>query len=347
MRAILAWAALAGTVCLGQAAGQPDAYRQVVDRYRVSPNDGVERMLALSDAERKAGIERALSASGAAAWPWDDLGAAAMMHTDAGLYFLTQKQPGIPHLVDAERLLSRAMLTTPGHGAFVRRWFTTIESIVEGAGDKTNARWFAEKYKDRFKDLPQRAKALEAYHRGVFAEYDGCQKGEFLTIVGLTESGGNLVQRYFVPAARELTSALTLDPDLLEAALHLGRIRMIEGQDADAVPLFERAAASKARAVSYLARLFLGAYDERAARWPQAEARYREALALFPTGQSAPIALAQLLDRRGRAAEGAQILGGLLSRPGSRAVDPWWVYFDEVGIANAMKIGMMRAEVIR
>jgi hypothetical protein len=90
------------------AAAQAVTYRQVVDRYRTNPNDGVERMLALSEAERKAGIEQALSASGADAWTWEEIAGAAMMHTDAGFYFLSRKEPGIPHLADAERLLSTA-----------------------------------------------------------------------------------------------------------------------------------------------------------------------------------------------------------------------------------------------
>jgi tetratricopeptide (TPR) repeat protein len=328
-------------------ATQAVTYRQVVERYRTSPNDGVERMLALSEADRQAGVEEAHKASGPDAWTWEDLAAAAMMHTDAGFYFLSRKEPGVPHLAEAERLLASSLSTLPGHGAFVRRWYTTVESIIEGSGDGTNAKWIREKYKDRFGRTPLRAKALEAYHRGVFAEYDGCQKGEFLTITGLTESGGNLVQRYFEPAARELTAAITLDPELLEAALHLGRIRMLEGRDADAAPLLERAALSKTRSVSYLAKLFLGAFAERAARWADAEARYREALAVFPRGQSASVALAQLLDRRGRGAEGAQLLANLLARPNAWIVEPWWLYFDEAGVENALKIRLMRAEVIR
>jgi hypothetical protein len=343
------WSYAAGAIVIlglpAMAAAQADAYRDAVQRYRLSPNDGVERMLALPDGARQAAIERLLSAP--AAWPWEEVAAAAMMHTDAGLYFLSQKQPGIPHLIDAERLLAGALIATPGHDAFVRRWFTAVQSIVDRRGDGTNAKWFAQKYKDRFKDIPQRARALEAYHRGVFAEYDGCQKGEFLTIAGLTESGGNLVQRYFVPAARELTSALALEPELLEAALHLGRIRMLEGREAEASALFARAAASKSPSVSYLAVLFMGAFAERASRWDEAEGRYRDAMARFPAGQSAPLALAQLLDRRGRAAEGAQVLAGMLARPAGRLIDPWWVYFEEAGFENSLQIGMLRAEVIK
>jgi tetratricopeptide (TPR) repeat protein len=351
MRATLMYVAAAAVICglLPSRVGGTQAvtYRQVVDRYRTDPDDGVERMLALSEAERKAGLDQALSASGAAAWTWEEIAAAAMMHTDAGFYFLSRKEPGIPHLADAERLLAWALLTLPGHGPFVRRWYTIVQSVVADFGDGANARWFSDKYLERVQRTPQRAKALEAYHRGVLAEFDGCQKGEFLTITGLTESGSNLVQRYFVPAAHHLSTALALEPELLDAALHLGRIRMLEGRDADAVPLFERAAAAKTRSVSYLAKLFLGAFAERTARWNDAEALYGEALRISPTGQSAALALAQLLDRRGRATDGARVLAQLLALPEPRRLEPWSVYFDEARRDNAMLIRHLRSEVMR
>ena len=327
--------------------GQPPLYRQIVDRYRTSPNDGVERMLALAEPARREGIERAVAASGTDAWSWDELASAAMMHTDAGFYFLTRHQPGIPFLVDAEKLMLRALDSGPGHDLYVRRWYGTVDAVLKSAGDTVSAKTFASHYVDLSKKYPQRAKAFEAYHRGVFAEYDGCQKGEFLTITGLTESGGNLVQRYFVPAARELESALTLHPDLHDAALHLGRVRMLEGRDADATRWFQRAAQSPSRGTAYLAHLFLGAFAERASRWTDAEAEYRAAAALFPTGQSAAIALAQFLDRRDQTAEGSHALMAIFAPSRSRVVDPWWQYFEETGSDSSSRIAMMRAEVIK
>lgn len=39
-------------------AGQPPPYRQVVDRYRSSPNDGVKRMVAPAPSARRDGIEQ-------------------------------------------------------------------------------------------------------------------------------------------------------------------------------------------------------------------------------------------------------------------------------------------------
>jgi tetratricopeptide (TPR) repeat protein len=329
------------------AAAQPLTYRQIVDRYRTSPNDGVERLLALDDSARQLGVREAVSASGTAAWTWDELAAAAMMHSDAGFYFLTEKQPAIAYFDAAERLLTRALDTSPGHATFARRWYRTVESVLKAYGADPAGQSFAIHYADRLKKTPQQLRALDAYHRGVFAEYDGCQKGEFLTITGITESGGNLVQRYFVPAARELESALTLDPDLLDAALHLGRIRMLEGRDADAKGWLQRAAASPAKSTAYLAKLFLGAFAERASEWDAAEASYRAAHTLLPHGQSGAIALAHFLDRRGRPAEGVQVLERMFGSAPSPAVDPWWLYFEEVGVENAVKIALLRAEVIR
>jgi len=326
-------------------------YRQIVDRYRTSPNDGVELMLALSETSRQEALQQAVSASGADAWSWEELAAAGMMHTDAGFYFLARKQPGIAHLTDAERLIARGLTTRPGHWDFGDRWYRMIQAVLKGYGDAANGQLlfkrFTDMYLARFKEAPQRAKALDSYHRGVMNEYDGCQKGEFLTITGLTESGGNLISRYFVPAGRELEGALTLDGELLAAALHLGRVRLLENREAEAVKYLRQAADAPSRSVAYLAKLFLGSIAERASKWDDAEAEYRSAVKLFPTAQSGIVALTQFLDRRGRPADASAVLQGMLAPTTSRTVDPWWLYFEEAGAENALKIGLMRAEVLK
>src|SRR3954464_5351217 len=155
-------------VCLAllPASAQAPTYRDVMDRYRVSPNDGVERMLALAEAARREGIETAVGASGTNGWAWEQLASAAMMHTDAGLYFLTRQQPSLPFFADAERLLVRGLDASPGHALFVRRWYGTIESVLKSAGDANSAKSFASHYAEWLKKYPQRAKALEAYHKG-------------------------------------------------------------------------------------------------------------------------------------------------------------------------------------
>ena len=326
-------------------------YRQIVDRYRTSPNDGVELMLALSESSRQEAIQQAVSASGADAWSWEELAGAGMMHTDAAFYFLARKQPGIGQLTDAERLIARGLTTRAGHWDFGDRWYRTVQAVLKGYGDTANAQLFFKRFTDlylaRFKETPQRIRALDAYHRGVMNEYDGCQKGEFLTITGLTESGGNLISRYFVPAGRELEGALTLDPELLGAALHLGRVRLLENREADAVKYLQQAADAPSRPIGYLAKLFLGAIAERASKWDEAEAAYRGAVKLFPTAQSGIVALTQFLDRRGRPADAAALIQSMLAPTTSRTVDPWWLYFEEAGAENSLKIGLMRAEVLK
>ena len=323
------------------------SYRQIVDRYRAAPDDGVEMMLSLNEAQRVAGIEQAATASGGATWSPDEIIAAAMMHTDAGFYFLSQREAGIPHLLIAERLLSRAMRVSPAHLVVGRRWYQIVESVVSRFGDKAGATAFAVRYRNAYKAAPERLKALDAYGRGIVAELDGCVKGEFLTITGLTEAGDNLVQKYFVPAAADLNMALTLEPDLLEAALHLGRVRMLENRDADAVRYFQRAETAKTRSVAYLAKLFLGSLAERASRWEDAETLYRDAAALFPSGQSAPLALSQLLDRRGRSADVERIVSVMLARTGAAVVEPWWLYFEEAGADDAVRVALLRAEFLK
>jgi tetratricopeptide (TPR) repeat protein len=323
----------------------PLSYRQIVDRYRTSPNDGVERMLALPDQSRKDAIDAAIADD--SGWTWDELAAAAMMHTDAGVYFLSKKQPYEAQLAAAERLLGRTLRVTPARTAFARRWHTMAEATLEAFGERAAAKSLATHLRDRLRYTPQRGKALTAYHDGVVAEFDGCRKGEFLTMAGLTESGGNLVQRYFVPAARDLNIALELDPELLEAALHLGRIRMLEGRDDEAIRLFARAAQSASRPAAQLAYLFLGSLAERSSKWDEAEAHYRRAVALFPQAQSATLALAQLLDRRGRGTDAVKGLLATLERPERARFDPWWFYFEEAGAEPGALLAGLRAEVLK
>jgi hypothetical protein len=272
-----------------------------------------------------------------------------MMHTDAGFYFLTEKQPAMPHLEEAEKLLARALSSAPGHWDFGRRWYRTVESVLKtyrSPGAQYFAKRFSDIWKARFAERPLSVRALDAFHNGVVNEYDGCQKGEFLTVGGLTEFGDNLVQRYFVPAARELALAMTLDPEMTDAALHLGRVRLLEGREREAVEYFDRAANAPSKPIAYTAKLFLGAIAERAGRRDAAEAAYRGAVRLFPAAQSGIVALAQLLDRHGKTAEAAVLLQTMLSVP-ERSPDPWSLYFEEAGADDAASIGLMRAEVIK
>jgi uncharacterized protein HemY len=98
------------------------------------------------------------------------------------------------------------------------------------------------------------------------------------------------------------------DPTCLEAALHLGRVRLVERRDVEAQRWLRQAATARGVTVPYLASMFLGALAERQARFADAEQEYRAAFALFRWGQSAPLALSHLLMRTGRESEARETL---------------------------------------
>jgi hypothetical protein len=333
---------------LQAAAASAATYRQIVDQYRRDPNGAIEAMLAMPPGGRDQALAEATTRNG---WTADELAAAAMMHTDAGLYFLNEHDTAGPaHLALAEKLLSRALDEEEGRAGFVRRWYRTIIAILDEEGNKAEAQAFARNAQVRVADTDARRRASASLDEGIAIEYDGGIKGEFLTIQGLLNRGDNLVQRYFVPAARQFSIALELDPRLDEASVHLGRIRMLEGNDAEAARLFTRATESVVPSVRYLARLFLGATAERERRWADAEGLYTAALEDVPAGQAARLALAHLRDRDGRPEASASIIQQLVDRASvNRIADPWWTYFNvsAIGFDAATSLRVLRAEVSR
>jgi tetratricopeptide (TPR) repeat protein len=321
-------------------------YRQIVERYRIDPNDGIERMLELSDDARRRAVDDAVSAN-EPAWGWEELAAAAIMHTDAGVYELAHGERGERHLADAERLIASSLPVSAASAAFGRRWHTMAEAMLKHFGDDAAAKALAMRGRDRFDDLPYRRKALDAYRRGVVWELHAGREGEFLAPDQMDNDRADVLRRDFVAASVELSTALKLDPALLDAALHLGRIRMLQGSEREAVELLRRAVASPARPVAHLSHLFLGSLAERQGAWEDAEQQYRQALLLFPTAQSATMALSQLLDRRNRGAEATQQLTAMVRLPNARIADPWWWYFDEATPEPGAELAILRAEILK
>ena len=136
------------------------------------------------------------------------------------------------------------------------------------------------------------------------------------------------------------------DPRMLVGALHLGRIELLQGHDAAAVPLFERAAGASDRSVVYLANLFLGAMAEREGHLDDAERRYRAAEKIFEFGQTADLALTELLMRTGRGADASRVIDAMLKRREMGALfDPWWLYLSVFDNPAAM-LHALKSEVI-
>jgi tetratricopeptide (TPR) repeat protein len=139
----------------------------------------------------------------------------------------------------------------------------------------------------------------------------------------------------FVAASRRtLEKALTAyeeaarAPDLeAEAHLRMGRIRAglsdLKRARQELEPL---AASGQPPFMRYLALLLLGKVEEMDKKPDAAVAKYRDALALFPTSQSPFVALSRLADERGDVAGARDWLERSFALSTSRRVDPWWLY---------------------
>jgi len=312
-------------------------YRSLAALYRTAPDEAVSRVLQLPQAAHEKDVADA--ASVASDWPWDDLAPAAMLETDAALTHLHHDETAaVPYVEAAGRLLSRGLQTAPGQVAFVMRWYRGVAAVLRVNGALTLAQAIDRRRWDLTMRQPLFGRALDVLASGIASEYTGCVQGDAVA--------GDPPQ--FASAARDLTEALTIDPALLDAALHLGRIRMLEGDASGAARLFASAASSPSRSTAYLARLFLGSVSEAASDWDEAERHYRDAHSILPAGQAAALSLAALLDRRGLLAESASTIGAMLDGTGVRQIaDPWSAYFGGLGRDPDVILRALRAEVSR
>jgi lipopolysaccharide biosynthesis regulator YciM len=140
--------------------------------------------------------------------------------------------------------------------------------------------------------------------------------------------------------------ALKKDPSHAMAALHLGRIRMLQGERAEAARHFTTIVDAGDPRIRYLALLFLGSLAEREGRNADAERAYVDALRAYPLGQAGVLALSQLFSRTGQETKARQIIAVLVARKGN--VEPLWTYLPppRLGLADyQMLLNELRAEV--
>jgi hypothetical protein len=325
-------------------------YRSLVDGYRRLGTTEIEQVLNTPrDAVEKA-VGVALSP--ASGWSWDDLRGAAMLHTDVALRALGSKDEAaaVFHLTVAQRLLERTESLSPIQRDFAWRWYMTVPHMIKSLGrsgiekrldEYAENRWWGQHSRAAPDNRDLVARAL--YLRGLEFEWQGANEVRVAGPGQPMALPGNQLQGTWLAAANVLVEALKQDPSLHAAALHLGRIRMLQRQRVEAATLFRSALASLDPAVAYLAALFLGSLEERDERFGEAETLYRDALARIPFGQAAPLALAQLLSRTGREAEAREVLAARLLRR-TFVVEPMWAYGppDE---DPATQIDLLRMEV--
>ncbi len=340
--ALLVIAANAGSA---QAPVEFAAYRQLIDEYRAG------RRVADGDISRltsdQSMVGRAVEP--ASGWSAVDLSAAAMLHTDLALLIVKKaRQPeAAVHIDAATTLLRGAVDRSSGQAEFARRWSGTVGGLLHALGAAeiasnltTGKNWLT------LSEGQQRA--LAAVERGITAEIQAAVAGP---LSGPPPTRTPVVpldaRRELKVAARHFEDALAADPSCTEAALHLGRVRLLDGRDAEAERSLRVAATADTIPVRYLAMMFLGVIAERQARYDDAATQYRAAFEAFRWGQSAPLALSHVLMRTGREQEAREALAVHFTTTRGRTVEPLWTYLANPATDLGPSLDQLRAEVWR
>jgi len=121
--------------------------------------------------------------------------------------------------------------------------------------------------------------------------------------------------------------ALQRDPGLVEARVRLGRVLSQRGRHQVALTELQAVPPQSDTVLTYFTHLLRGDTERALSQFEAAERSYKQALALFPSAQSARLALGHLArlrsDRKGAL---ALLTPSLSMAPEDRDDDPWWSY---------------------
>jgi tetratricopeptide (TPR) repeat protein len=333
---------------------QTPAYPTLVAAYRQWRLGAADMLLKLPERDVSAAVEQAIRpAAGQTPWAWEDLRAAALLHTDAWYTDLSHKRAGDANvqLEHAKALLARAVRLEPTLADYAQRWCNLVALLLSEHGTEMQLEDFRNRRRLLFPLTPSREKAIPFVRRGITAEYAGSTKGLVMAPSPSGPMGGVAFQmRWWADAATQFSQALALDSTYHLAALHLGRVRMLQGNRTEAVEQFNHAAGAHDARVAYLAWLFLGGLAERDGRYDEAEKFYRSARDRYPSGQAAPLALSQLLSRTSRESDARDVLTAFLTNRRGRVVEPLWTYIPSpvVELDDMLaSLAELRAEVMK
>lgn len=325
----------AGVPARGGAGNGEDvaAYLELVARYRrASERRGaVDELLGWSR-ESARDAARGLGAQGA---PPVLRQAAMLLHGDAGILARRRGETELSehHFRIGSTIIDGSSGGDPDHRA--SRWLLAIALFEASSGAVDDASAFLDQALERFPEDPQLLLV-----RGQIEEYLGTQpfRGWAPRRASLPGSRGGAeeamresseMRAHLSEAEAHYRRALAVDPTLLDARLHLGRIQHVQGQLAEARESLEAVAgATPPEAGSvYLANLLLGGLEESTGELESAADRYRAAVDADPLSEVAVLALAHVTHRLGHRRESAEVVQALLSKRGSRPhTDGWWAF---------------------
>jgi len=320
------------------------ADRQLVDEYRAGSQTADGDIAWLSDDPSV--VARVVAP--ASGWTPMDLMAAAMLHTDASLRLAKagRRADAVVHVDAASTLLRAAVDRESERSEFARRWRDTVAGRLHDGGLPDVASTLRTHAVIWLRESEEQFAARAAFEMGIISEIHAAVAGPL--------SGPPPKHSSVVPpqarwelnaAARHFESALATDPNCVEAALHLGRVRLLVGREREAERWLRIASGADSVPVRYLGMMFLGVLAERQARYADAETQYRNALRVFRWGQSAPLALSHLLMRTGREPEARDVLAMHFATTRGRVVDPLWTYLADPATDPGVTLNQLRAEV--
>jgi Tfp pilus assembly protein PilF len=260
-------------------------------------------------------------------WAPETLRVAAMLHSDLGVAALQKRD--IPEfefqmgLADGWFILADNKLSTAG--SLRSRWTISVARLLLVNGDIGMADRMLNRAVERIAN-----DATLLLTQGTVKE---TQASRFIADV----SSGRLDapaaaakprDSSLTAAQASLEKALKLQPGLVEAKLRLAHVFAMKGDDTRAYSLISEVLAAKpSPAFKYLGSLMGGAVLERSSQFDAAAKSYVEAILAMPDGQSAYMALANILHKSGQKAEAGAVMDRMFGRGAVGAnADPWWTY---------------------
>jgi tetratricopeptide (TPR) repeat protein len=260
-------------------------------------------------------------------WAPETLRVAGMLHSDLGVAALQKRD--IPEfefqmgLADGWFQLADNRLSAPG--SLRSRWMISVSRLLLASGDIGMADRMLNRAVERIANDPALLLA-----QGTVKE---TQASRFIADIGggrldAPASASKPRDSSLTVAQASLEKALKLQPALVEAKIRLAHVFSMKGDDARAYSLITEVLSAKPPpAFKYLASLMGGTILERSSQFDAAAKSYVEAILAMPDGQSAYMALANILHKSGQKAEAGAVMDRLFARGAVGAnADPWWTY---------------------
>jgi tetratricopeptide (TPR) repeat protein len=312
-------------------------YWTVAKKYKLDPAKAVAEMTAwtrdrigkaqaIQFQPEQAG--RAEYVKSKAEWSPESLRLAAMLHSDLGMQALLRNrnlaefefQTGI---ADGWFVLADNRQTAPG--SIRARWNVTVARVLlvygeVGAAERTLIR-VGERIPNDPAILLTHGTVKETQAARMLAEVSSGRLDEPAT-------SGKPRNAALDAAAGLFERALKVNPSLIEARLRLARLAILRRDDARADALLtEVLAAQLDPSMKYVALLLQGDVRQRQGQMDVAAKAYLDAIVTSPDGQSAYMALSQILLRSGQRADAATVLDRWYARKvADTTADPWWTY---------------------